>query len=255
MPQFQILSDVHIEREYPNMPVITDYITPSCDNVILAGDIGNIYYDEQLYAFLLSAKTHFKTVIYILGNNEFYNKHNFIPLSLNAAFARVNAICERLGIILLQNSCIETDELIIFGSTWWSYAPDTPTKEFSLPIYMTHNRMMEIEDFNMLHLQSKKVLNSVIEQKGNKKLIVISHYCPTRYGTMNINHKRDDSIAFTPYYFSASEKYLSKDKVDTWIFGHTHVFRDFYFNNTGTRLISNASPEKKYFKQDFVVDL
>ena len=51
------------------------------------------------------------------------------------------------------------------------------------------------------------------------------------------------------------QKYLKKDIVHTWIFGHTHVFRDFIFNNEQTRIISNADPKKKFFKKNFVINI
>ena len=71
---------------------------------------------------------------------------------------------------------------------------------------------------------------------------------------MNMHHKNNDFIDLIPYYFSSSEKYL-KGLVDTWIFGHTHVFRDFYFDNGPTRVISNADPRKKFFRKNFCLEL
>ena len=56
-----------------------------------------------------------------------------------------------------------------------------------------------------------------------KKILVVSHYCPTKLGTMNNHHKRDDFNGLVPYYFSSSEKYLKQNLIDTWVFGHTHV--------------------------------
>ena len=59
-------------------------------------------------------------------------------------------------------------------------------------------------------------------------------------------------MGLVPYYFSCSEKYLKQNIIDTWVFGHTHVFRDFLFNGDQTRIISNADPRKKFFRRDFV---
>ena len=50
--QFQLASDIHIEKKYPNLAKITDFIIPSSKNLILAGDIGSIYMTEQLAYFL-----------------------------------------------------------------------------------------------------------------------------------------------------------------------------------------------------------
>jgi hypothetical protein len=97
-------------------------------------------------------------------------------------------------------------------------------------------------------------LDKLINQnQGKKELIVITHYCPTKLGTMNNHHKKDDFKSLIPYYFSSSERYLTKKNVSTWIFGHTHVFRDFYFCSNETRIISNADPRKKFFQKQFVI--
>lgn len=256
MNYFQIASDLHIEKVYPNIPVITEYINPKCDSLILAGDIGSIYYEEQFTEFMKSVKNHFSNVIYILGNKEFYQKDGFAPIPFEELLQKYIQLCERLDVHLLYNSTLETDDLIIFGSTWWSHIPDHQNKDFGLPILNTPGCMMDIDDFNFLHIQARKSLNNVIKRNnGEKKILVVSHYCPTRFGTMNTNHKRDDSVTFTPYYFSSSEKYLRREKIDTWIYGHTHVFRNFFFNNNGTRLISNAGPEKPYFRKELVVSI
>ena len=45
---FQLASDIHIEKRFPENLSITDFITPCCSTLILAGDIGSIYYEDQL---------------------------------------------------------------------------------------------------------------------------------------------------------------------------------------------------------------
>ena len=159
-------------------------------------------------------------------------------------------ISEETGVILLINEYIENDEYIIFGTTWWSFIPEV----LHMKIHIEKDRQINSDDFNYLHCVSRKCLNKLIQRKGDKKLIVISHYCPTRLGTMNLHHKADDFIDLVPYYFSSSEKYL-RGAVDTWIYGHTHVFRDFLFDGGNTRIISNADPRKRFFMRDFVVEL
>ena len=52
----QIASDIHIEKIYPKSPEITDYIIPSSETLILAGDIGSIYHYEVLKNFFISCK-------------------------------------------------------------------------------------------------------------------------------------------------------------------------------------------------------
>jgi predicted phosphodiesterase len=247
----QIASDIHIEKLYPETPKITNFITPvdGVDTLILAGDIGSIYHSEALKFFLLSCKEHFTNVIYVPGNNEYYERPGFEPVTFAELESRLKELCKYCEVILLNNSYIETDEFVIFGSVWWSHIPDVLT----MKIYKAPGIPIDSDDFNHMHNASRRCLNTLIGRLNGKKLIVITHYCPTRFGTMNMYHRKTEFEPLTPYYFSSSEKFLRSGAVNMWIFGHTHVFRDFYFENTRTRLISNADPRKKVFRKNFTV--
>lgn len=252
---FQLVSDIHIEKRFPDLCDITEFITVSAKNLILAGDIGSIYQEQQLMHFFRSCKSNFETVIFVPGNNEYYTRDGFDKMTFGRLNCILEDICTRCSIILLNNSCFETDDLIIFGSIWWSFIPE----ELTMRIQMDNGLQITSDDFNYMHALSRICLNSVIMSKGNKRLLVITHYCPTKMGTMNSHHRKDDFISLVPYYFSSSEQYLSSGKIDAWIFGHTHVFRDFVFNrsdtNRFTRIISNADPRKKFFRRDFVFEV
>ena len=52
MVTVQIASDLHIEYKNNNIPNPLDFITPSADILILAGDIGSFYKIQQLTEFL-----------------------------------------------------------------------------------------------------------------------------------------------------------------------------------------------------------
>ena len=251
---FQVASDIHIEKLYPKLCDIEDFIIPveGIENLILAGDIGSIYQIDCFKHFFLSCKRIFKNVLYVPGNNEYYLREGFEMKTKKDLDNDLEKLCQEIGILLLNNAYIELENIIIFGSTWWSHVPDI----LNIRINIDKNRKMNSDDFNHFHTQSRRSLNWILEQNitKQKKVLVISHYCPTKIGTMNGHHRREDFIDLIPYYFSASEKFLKKDLVDTWIFGHTHVFRDFYFDQNQTRIISNADPRKKFFRRNFVLE-
>ena len=248
---FQIVSDIHIEKIFPKEASITDYIIPSAPNLILAGDIGSAYHLNNLKVFFQSCKNNFEHVIFVPGNNEYYSREGFAPKQMKELIKDMQGICDDVGVLLLDNAYIETEHFIIFGATWWSHVPDVMT----MRIYLENDRKINSDDFNYMHAVARKCLNTVIENKGSKKLVVVSHYCPTKFGTMNNHHKKDDFAELVPYYFSSSEKFLNSGNIDTWIFGHTHVFRDFLFGNTKTRIISNADPKKKFFRKNFIIEI
>jgi predicted phosphodiesterase len=248
--EFQLASDIHIEKKFPEKPGICDFITPCCKTLILAGDIGSIYFDDQLQHFFKTCMDQFQTVIYVPGNNEYYSREGFEPVSFDVLNKKLAQLCKDCGVILLVNSCIETDDLIIFGSTWWSFIPD----QLNLRIKIGDHQITA-DEFNCMHYMAKISLSRVLESRGSKKVLVITHYCPTTIGTMNLHHKRDEFKALIPYYFADSEKFLQSGIVNTWIFGHTHVFRDMFFETTessmATRILSNADPRKRFFRTNF----
>ena len=61
MTTIQIVSDLHIEQ-YEDVPNPLDFITPSADILILAGDIGSFYRIQQLIDFLKALCSYFKIV-------------------------------------------------------------------------------------------------------------------------------------------------------------------------------------------------
>lgn len=252
--QFQLASDIHIEKLFPRFCDIEEFISPvqGVENLILAGDIGSIYHYEHLKYFFLSCKNFFKNVLYVPGNNEYYSREGFDMKTKQELDDDLDRLCKETGVLLLNNAYIEVDDLVIFGSTWWSYIPD----ELTIRVEIEKGTRMTSDDFNYLHAHSRRCLNWLVDkckQRG-KKILVISHYCPTKLGTMNGHHRKDDFLDLIPYYFSASEKFLKRDPIDTWVFGHTHVFRDFFFNTTQTRIISNADPRKRFFRKNFVFE-
>ena len=79
---FQIASDLHIEykNDEPCNPL--KFITPSADILILAGDIGSFYKMNQLKTFLTELCCYFLLVIYVPGNNEYYNVNEYKKKSM-----------------------------------------------------------------------------------------------------------------------------------------------------------------------------
>ena len=124
-------------------------------------------------------------------------------------------------------------------------------------LYEDH--ILNSDDFSYMHYLSRISLNKVLEinKTLKKKMIVVTHYCPTKIGTMSGYHKREEYTHLVPYYFSASEQFLNRGDIDVWIYGHTHLFRDFIFDgpNTITRIVSNPDPRKKFFRKNFVLEV
>ena len=95
MLSFQIASDLHIEYNNEKVPNPLKYITPSKDILIrLPQDIFKLDYNkiEQLEEFMKQLCKHFKIVLYIPGNHEWYRQKNYKPLHISILQKRIKDI-------------------------------------------------------------------------------------------------------------------------------------------------------------------
>ena len=106
---FQVESDIHLEKLYPQMCNIEDFIIPveGVENLILAGDIGSIYQIDALKHFFISCKNIFKNILYVPGNNEYYLREGFSVKTKKELDCDLEKLCSETGILLLNNSYIE----------------------------------------------------------------------------------------------------------------------------------------------------
>ena len=90
MTSFQIASDLHIEYKNNDVHDPLNYIIPSAEVLILAGDIGSFYKHHQLKSFLKRLCEYFQAVIYIPGNHEYYTipglQHKNLKTTLFCSF-------------------------------------------------------------------------------------------------------------------------------------------------------------------------
>eukprot|EP00035_Acanthoeca_spectabilis_P018442 m.391573 g.391573 ORF g.391573 m.391573 type:complete len:313 (+) comp16760_c1_seq7:3989-4927(+) len=114
MLAIQIASDLHLEfysSSKGGLPPFEEIIQPSAPVLALVGDISDEK-GRQLYeAFLAEACGRFKTVVVVLGNHEFYSKHEVpnpdstIPLTFVLSSFTKSQTCWRL--ILRFTLCLQ----------------------------------------------------------------------------------------------------------------------------------------------------
>lgn len=131
--------------------------------------------------------------------------------------------------------------MCIAGCTLWSANPvfGKTTKPYVIPI-----RGMTERKYKQLHEKDLAFIKGCIDycQEEKKKLVVVTHYAPTKYDMQDYK--------YLPLYYSDLDELLTKEKVDTWIFGHTHINTDFIHSN-GTRVMSNQKGKPKEKINDF----
>lgn len=242
MTTFQIVSDLHIEYKNNENVNPLDYITPTADVLILAGDVGSLYKFQQLKSFLSLICPHFKATLYIPGNHEYYLQDNYEPQSLDSLTDSLFSLEKSIkNLYILQQSSIVIDNICIIGCTLWSYST------IPLPKYIVRIPDMNTFLYNKKHVSDLVYIKTMIQhcKEKNMKLVVVTHHCPTSK-VLHANTKKDK---FRSLYVSDLDYLINEDNVHTWICGHIH--QNFDFSIQGTRIVGNQRGKPKDQITDF----
>ena len=239
MVKFQLVSDIHIERE-TSIPKVEDYIIPTAPFLIMAGDIGHLEYYEQLYEFMVEVCKKYEAVIYVLGNHEYYTEGDYTMCEI---FARAKQLEKSISnLYILNRNSVTLGDVCIVGCTLWSYTYNY------IPPYIVRIPEMNTHKYMELYRKDLGYIKSMIEYcKENKlKLVVVTHHCPT-YKVITGKKAND---RFKSLYASHLDVLLNRENVHTWVCGHIHRNFDF-ITDGGTRLVSNQKGKPKDNINDF----
>lgn len=239
MFSFQISSDLHIEFKNNKNVNPLDFITPVSDILILAGDIGSFYKYNQLKNFLEQLCIHFQAVIYVPGNHEYYMVNSVPKLPMNKLFDQFVIKIKKSvnNLYVLNRSSVIINDVCIIGCTLWSQI------DFKIPSYICRISGISTEKYNNKHQLDLKYIKQMIKycDKNKKKLVVVTHHCPT-FSVISKRKKNNDK--FINLYASALDNLLNKDMVHTWVCGHIHENFDI-ITNGGTHLVGNQAGKPK----------
>jgi UDP-2,3-diacylglucosamine pyrophosphatase LpxH len=234
--RIQIVSDLHFETHKEKV-YLQEYIEPTGDILVMAGDIGSMYRTRQLIDILEQACSMFPIVIFVPGNHEYY----MLPKSKPRRFSTLETVMFQFkmnheNFYFLNRAKLQIGDYLFIGATLW-----TNPHEFTSRIVRIHN--ITKERFTMRHnLDKKFIYKSLFEAKNNHlKPIVITHYPPSAKAK-NPNRKDDK---FSSLYYND----LDVSNVFAWISGHTHY--NYHTIENGCTLISNQLGKKKDNIQDF----
>ena len=220
--KFQLISDLHLEK-YDKLPNMDKLIIPKAKNLILAGDICFAKHDNFL-PFFKKISQLFDKIFYVFGNHEYYT-HNFNCYSIDEVEIYIKEKLEGIeNIIILQKDFKELeDDIIIIGATLWSYLS---RKDIFAPIkYLSETNFISVENkimlhpniTNKVHLEHKKWIEYMLSCFESKKIIVVTHYLPSKR-CINKKYKYD---AFSKSFYSNCDHLVQKANV--WCAGHTHT--------------------------------
>ena len=186
--RFQIASDLHLEYLPEDNINILDYITPSCEILILAGDISSIYRYKQLYNFLKSATEVFQHVIFVPGNHEYYTQPGIYAVKIHELRKKLYSIRFENLYILDRNSII-IEDILVAGCTFWSSLKKEDSDELNFfPKFRVKIHNLSPKTYNFYHERDIDFVESMkIKAKSNDlQLVIVSHYAPSKQLAKNI---------------------------------------------------------------------
>jgi len=244
MTTYQVVSDLHIENSKYDIDPLS-LINPSADVLILAGDIGSFYILNKLYKFLKKVCVHFKLVIYVPGNHEYYKVKGKRPENMETLFNNFMKITQMINnLYVLNRSSIQINDICIVGCTLWSKT------DCNIPKYIVRINEMDTDTYNKFHTEDVNYIKYIINhcKENNLKLMVVTHHCPTYYVINKTQKRKKDK--YSSLYYTDLDYLLKDSNMSIWISGHLHVNYD-YINENGVRLLGNQLGKPKDNITDF----
>lgn len=219
--KIQYLSDLHLEYFKENTDIF-NFVKPEGDILVLAGDISSFYNLHQIHIFLKQLSKHFKALLYIPGNHEYYfpkRKSRFQRRNKSFLYNYILYLEKKISnLYFLDKGSICIDDICIAGCTLWTHC--------SLEYLPSYIRIHEIDkkQYNKMHQDSLQFLYNIDQycHEHKKKLIIVTHHCPLKTPDQDLSNH-------CIYY--ANLDFNKFKKVKYWIYGHTHKNQEVKINN------------------------
>jgi len=241
--KIQLLSDLHLET-HPHW-VATP--APGADLLVLAGDVGSYQpghrmQDEDFGLRQFSPLHGWPTpVVFVPGN------HEYDGMDFDAAHARLQETCARLGITWLERESqlvpwpdSEGRRVRLVGTTLWTdfNALGAPEKAYRAANYYLKKTGTTRQDAPFLAelvraqaLQCQAWLHAELDKPFDGSTVVITHFAPSL-------HSADPRYGLTPGtagFCNALDALLPKAQL--WLHGHLHAPSDYVAG--GCRVVAN----------------
>lgn len=265
--KISVFSDLHTEH-YPTIFWYDKKIPiDAADSkyIVLAGDIGNFGNTGtiEMVFEILSEQYPNKTILYVLGNHEFYG-HIY-----SNVIEECEKICSRFNNVFLleNNSYIDEDEKVIFiGATLWSDFKLANHQEKSLYIASSiidyskiaikdGNKVRNLTPNDTLNLFNKsydyieKQLDN--EEFNDYKKVVITHFLPIKEVIDPKHTTAIKDLILGAFWASDIPELVSKS--DVWIYGHSHSNINLnieFENGKKVKMLSNQQGYQRFESGD-----
>lgn len=169
----QVLSNLHLEIN--DIINFQNIITPCADVLALQGDIGSPLQTNLIY-FIHWCSLHFKYVLYVPGNNEYYSYTG--ETDMKAINNVLENICDRFSnVFFLNNDTLTIENKYMFiGTTLWSNIETNDCKY----IYRAPHQLLTKDDVQQLYSTNKVWVEHQVASAIDSGLIpvVLTHHQP-----------------------------------------------------------------------------
>jgi predicted phosphohydrolase len=225
-----VLSDLHLERAPFALPE-TD-----AEVIVLAGDVAGGTAGVRWARHLPGDRP----ILYLAGNHEFYGH------ALPALHGRLRQAAAGSHVHVLENDEVTIGGVRFLGCTLWSDFDFGGPEERAISMeycarvvndyehihYSPQQRTLRPRDTRMLHVASRRWLTRRLEESA-RPTVVVTHHAPLIRFRPPQAHLRALAGAFA----SDLTELMGAERVQLWIYGHTHRVAD--LDVRGTRIVSN----------------
>lgn len=247
-------SDLHLEFQPVTGMTIVDYICNEKTKesiCILAGDIGMIknhttIKDNHLLNQLKKFCAHFKHVIYVHGNHEYY-KHS---ISEGQKDFQKRTASKLPNLHWLNDEVLVIEGQRFLGSTLWARM----AQDYGWFSYNQINCFDQISDLAQTMDRRNSYAEAFIRENLKKDDILITHFPATR---LNVDWRFINSDT-NWYYTNKLEELIFERQPKLCISGHTHHSFDKVINDV--RFVANPfgyfkHEENPHFSHEMVIDI
>ena len=213
----------------------------------MLGDIG--YPTKDNYKeFIKYCSNNFKKVFLITGNHEYYCTRDN-DLTINQVDNMIEDIVSNYdNVYFLNNSYYEFDDIVILGTTLWSYIDESKydlikyyindynwikkcdNKTFcSIGELKMDKTLCLPKDTTLMHNINVKWIKDMLKENKDKQIIILTHHLPS-YKAIHPKYKSYSSnCAFASDLDDIMEEYQN---IKYWFYGHTHTTTEFKLFST-----------------------
>ncbi|MBK6947378.1 MAG: metallophosphoesterase [Haliscomenobacter sp.] len=213
--RIQYCSDLHLEFERNNHYVSSNPLQVCGEILILAGDIVPLHDEHMNSPFFRFIAENYAQVYWVPGNHEYY--YHDIAGYGSSMHQQIHP-----KISIVNNVVIEYGGVpFIFSTMWSKISPgnerliEQQMADFDCITYK--NKKLRAPDFNRLHEESVRFLNTAIH--GQKRpFVVVTHHLPSPVCNSRIHQISPINEAFC---VDLSDL-IRESNASFWIYGHSH---------------------------------